>query len=393
MQEFVPFFFILIFGLFFSTIFNRLHLPWVVALIVAGIAAGASNLFEVTPTIEFFSEIGLVFLMFMAGLETRLSCLRETKREVGILSIVNGLIPFIVALLIGFYFGYGLQASILLGIVFISSSIAVVIPSLEESGLFGTRLGTSAIGTAIVEDIVSLFLLSLFFQWVNPSANISLFIFYPLLVLLLVAIKFIIPRLDALFHRYSAADSYETEPRVVLAMMVGVVIVFELLGLHPIVAGFFLGLVLSDSLRKDETKKKLHVLSYGLFIPFFFVTVGAQTDLSVLASLGGAWVVILVVVLGSVLAKFGSGWLGARLSGFSSLEGSFIGVSTMPQLSTTLAVVFVGQDLGILKPELVTAIVVLSIVTTLISPILIRHIDRKGDFRNAERDQVLSCYN
>lgn len=392
MQEFIPFFFILIFGLFFSTIFNRLHLPWVVALITAGIVAGSFNIFEVSSTIEFFSEIGLVFLMFMAGLETRLSCLKEVKRDVSVLALIGGLTPFFVALLIGFYFGYGLESSILLGIVFISSSVAVVLPSLEGSGLFGTRLGTVTIGKAIVEDVFSLFALSLFLQWVTPSATISLFVFYPLLILLLLLIRYSIPRLDALFHRYSTLDSYETEPRVVLAMMIGVVIVFELLGLHPLIAGFFLGLVLSDSLREDELKKKLHVLSYGLFIPFFFVTVGAKTDLGALSQAGGAWLVVAVVVVGSVLSKFLSGWIGGKLRKFSSLESSFIGASTIPQLSTTLAVAFVGGDLGILPPELVTAIVILSIITTLLAPLLIRQIDRKGDFRDAQKDQMLSCY-
>jgi len=393
MQEFIPFFLILIFGLFFSTIFNRLHLPWVVALITAGIFAGSLNLFETNQVIDFFSEIGLVFLMFMAGLETRLSCLKEVKKEVSLLAIINGSVPFLVALLIGFYFGYSFPAVLLLGIVFISSSIAVVVPSLEESGLFGTRLGTTTIGKAIVEDVLSLFALSFLLQWISPSANIPLFFFYPVLLLLLIGIRYVTPYLDSIFHKHSIIDSYETEPRVALAMMIGMVIVFELLGLHPVVAGFFLGLVLSDPLRKDALKNKLHVLSYGLFIPFFFVNIGANTDISVFWGVNSLWILTLFIVFGSILSKFASGWIGGRMAGFSSLESSFIGISTIPQLSTTLAVAFVGRESGILPEELVTAIIILSIISTFLAPVLIRLITKRADFTEAEKDKMLSCYN
>jgi len=166
MTEIFPFFLILLAGVFFSTIFKRAHLPWVVSLIVAGIVAGpfGLKLIEINNTTEFIGQIGLVFLMFMAGLETKSSSFKGFEKSLIILAFINGSLPFVVGLGIGYYFGYSLISSLLLGIIFISSSIAVVIPSLEKNNLLHSRLGTSVIITSVMQDIASLILLSIILQ-------------------------------------------------------------------------------------------------------------------------------------------------------------------------------------------------------------------------------------
>jgi len=143
MTEIIPFFLVLLAGLVFSEIFARLHLPFVVALIVAGILIGPFGLEWFTPddTFEFLGQIGLIFLMFMAGLEIRFSTFRKLGKGVPVLSLLNGLVPFAVGIGIALYFGYNWTAALLLGIIFISSSIAVIIPSLQANNLFQSRLG------------------------------------------------------------------------------------------------------------------------------------------------------------------------------------------------------------------------------------------------------------
>ena len=150
------------------------------------------------------------------------------------------------------------------------------------------------------------------------------------------------------------------------------VIFFELLGLHSIIAGFFAGLMLSGSIKSDILKQKLHTISYGLFIPIFFIVVGANTNIRVLGDVGGALLITIAVIGASIAAKFFSGWVGGKLLRFSNREASLIGVSTIPQLSTTLAVAFTGFELGVLDEKLVTAMIVLSIITTFLAPFLIR---------------------
>lgn len=378
-MEFLPFFLILLVGVLFSNLFRKFHLPWVLALIVAGLVIGPHgfSFVEISPTIEFLSQIGLIFLMFMAGLETKLSSFREFGKEIAWLSFFNATIPFAVGYSIGFFFGFDIIASLLLGIIFMSSSIAVIIPTLEATGIINTKLGRSIVATTIIEDVASLIFLSILLQSIDPITALPLPFFYVLLVIIIVAFRYGLPRIRDLIPRHrDKKDLFESEVRIVFALLLGTVVTFELLGLHPIIAGFFAGLILSDSIKSEILIDKLRTLSYGIFIPVFFVVVGMKTDIRVFTNNDGALGLIAVVLLGSMISKFVSGWFGSRLSGFSKNNAITFGLATMPQLSTTLAVAFAAAELGIIESELVTAMVILSIVTTLVAPIAIRFMQK-----------------
>lgn len=379
MTEFLSFFLILLAGLFFSALFNKLHLPWVIALIVSGIAIGpfGFGIFEPNATIEFLGEVGLVFLMFMAGLETRFSSLAHYKKGVSVLAVANGLIPFFIGAAIGLFFGFELLPSFLIGVIFISSSIAVVVPSLESNRLFSTKLGKLIVGSTMIEDIVSLILLSVVLQLINPVTRIPLPLFYGLLLVFVVFLRWVIPKIRWLisFSRRHEVDLFQQELRLIFTILIGVVVVFELLGLHTIIAGFFAGLTLSESIRSRVLEEKLRAISYGIFIPVFFVLVGSKTDMSVFLDTSALLVTVLLIG-GLIFGKFASGWLAGQAIGFSKVESSLIGFASMPQLSTSLAAAFTAQEIGLLSQELVTGIIILSVVTTFLAPIAINRISR-----------------
>jgi Kef-type K+ transport system membrane component KefB len=373
-MDFLPFFLIMLITVLFSTAFRRFHLPWVLALIASGIFIGPHGIdwLEVNPTIEFMGQIGLIFLMFMAGLEVKTSSFKEFGRDISFLAIVNSLIPAAVGVVIGVAFGLDLIASFILGIIFMSSSIAVIIPSLEANGLMNSKLGRSIVSSTVVQDVASLVLLSIVLQTYRPVTDLPLYAFYPLLAIILAGLWFGLPRLRALIPRKRVGeDLFESEVRIIFAMVIGTVITFELLGLHPIIAGFFTGLVLSQSISSEKIIEKLHTISYGVFIPVFFTIVGMQTDMSVFLQGKDVFWLVVIILFGSVLAKYISGNLGARFIGFNKHESSLVGFASIPQLSTTLAVAFTGASLGLLPAELVTALVILSVITTIIAPLAI----------------------
>ena len=373
MDYLISFLVLMLAGLFLSDVFRRLNLPYVIALILAGIIIGPYGLdvLEVNGPMEFLGSIGLVFLMFMAGLEIRWKGVEKVKKDASKISVINGLIPFAVGFFIANYFGYDFIASLLLGTIFISSSIAVVIPSLVANKLFESRLGKSIVAATMFEDIFSLVLLSFVLQMINPTTTLPLPIFYILFFAAVIGIRIAVPELRKLFCPEHKTDVFEEQVMFIFAVLLGTVVIFDLLGIHSIIAGFFTGLVLSQSMRRNEiVVKKLHALSYGLFIPAFFIIIGVETDISVFLDAGGAVTLTLVVVIGSILSKFISGYVGGRLGGFKSNQSILIGASTIPQLSTTLAVAFVGLELGILDHRLVTAMIILSMVTTFVGPLL-----------------------
>lgn len=376
MEEFYPFFLIVFAGLIFSMAFRRIHVPWVVALILGGILVGPHGFgfLEITPTIEFIGQIGLIFLMFMAGLETKVSSFRGFQGKLLWLAFVNGAVPFFVGLGLAFLFGYGWTSALLVGIIFSSSSIAVVIPSLERRGLLHTRLGQSVVMTSVIQDVASLVMLSLVLQSVHPITKLPLFVFYPLLVCILIFLRYFLPAVNKFFTRSVSAkgakDLFQRKFRAMFLILIGTVVAFELLGLHPIIAGFFAGLILSNSIKSSVLREKIRTVSYGIFIPTFFIITGAETDIRILWEFKSALLLAVVIILGSVLSKFFSGWIGGRMVGFTSDQALLFGVSSIPQLSTTLAVAFAALSLGFMDQKLITAIVALSVVTVIASPTL-----------------------
>lgn len=375
MAELISFFVVIAAGLFFAEFFRPFHLPYVVTLIIAGILIGPSVLHIFIPdnTIEFIGEVGLVFLMFMAGMETRLHAISNVGKSVWWIALLNCFIPFFAGVGISLYLGYGWTTAFFLGVIFMSSSIAVVIPSLEVNSLLKTKLGKSILGATIMEDILSLVALSILLQTIRPTSNVPLPIFYFIIFVFLFFIRLLIKELRKTYrklHKHMKKDIFENELRFIFAILLATVVLFEILGLHAIIAGFFAGMTLSESIKKERLRKKLHTLSYGLFIPVFFIVIGANTDLDTLFH-NSNWFTLIAIILVSILSKLISGFLGGIFAGFSKTDSAIVGASTIPQLSTTLAVAFTGSELGLLSDEIIVTLTTLSILTTLLSPMII----------------------
>lgn len=381
MEAFYPFFLIVFSGVFFSMLSIRTQIPWAVMLIIGGVLVGPSflGLLSVDPTIDFIGQIGLVFLMFMAGLETKLTQFKEFRRRLIFLAFVNGFVPFLAGFGVAWFLGYELITSLVVGVIFISSSVAVVVPTLEVTEMLHTKLGQSVVITTVLQDIFSLVLFSLILQSVNPVTEVPLYIFYPVLLGVLIALRLLIPKLREWVVSV-AADSpglFQLEFRSTFLMLLGIVIAFELLGLHPIVAGFFSGLVLADSIRSKVLKDKIKTISYGIFIPTFFVVVGLQTDVSVFKDFGAVLFVMGLLVASLIASKYISGYVAARTVGFDTTEANFFAATSLPQLSTTLATAFVAFSYDLIDQTLLTSLVMLSIVTVLLSPLLMRYFSKR----------------
>lgn len=377
-MEFFPFFLIVFCGVFFSMLSIRTHIPWAVMLIIGGFLLGPSafDVIEINETISFIGQIGLIFLMFMAGLETRLSHFRDFKVDLLWLAFINGAVPFVAGFLLVLALGYDFITALIVGIIFVSSSIAVVIPTLEVRGMLHTKLGQSVVMTTVLQDIASLVLLSLVLQTVRPVTEVPLYVFYPVLLGVLVALRLVIPKLRAWLMR-AASDApalFQLEFRSTFLILIGTVLAFELLGLHPIVAGFFSGLVLADSITSKVLKDKIKTISYGIFIPTFFIVVGLQTDVRNLVDIRTTIPVIVLVIMTLVVSKYVSGYVAARVVQYRPTAAKLFAATSLPQLSTTLATAFVAFNLGILDQVLLTALVLLSVVTVLLSPFLIHRL-------------------
>lgn len=314
--------------------------------------------------------------MFMAGKDIKLSSFKKRIKKISILALTNATIPFIVGISIGLIFQYSIIESLIIGIVFISSAVAVIIPSLESKNLVNTKLGKTIISTVVLEDITSLALLSIILQFTNPVNNLPVYLYIPALVFTLFMLKFVVPKLEKDFKSGRlGSKSFESELQFVLIVLLAIVVVFELLGIHSILAGFITGLMLSDSINR-KIDHKIHAISYGVFIPVFFIMLGVEMNFQAILN-PASIILILTIILALIVSKLFSGWLGGRLTGHNNQNSLIIGASTLPQLSSSLAAAYTANELNLISNEVMISFIILSIVTTLTTPLILNYALKK----------------
>lgn len=385
MEALSPFFIVLFSGLFLSEFFQRVHLPWVIALIASGFIIGPSgfNLIEAHPVLEFLSSLGLIFVMFMAGIETNFfhKSRQENFGKAFVVATLGGTLSWVFGYILAGFLGMSLPAAVLLGIIFISSSVAVAVPILEDSGIIHGGLGKMILTTMIIQDVMSLIIFSIFSQFMIPEVGLGILIAYPILIISFFVLRKGIPMIRGYFVKefhVNDRDVFEQELRAVLVLLIGIVAFFALLGIHEILAAFLAGMILTDLISHRDIKKNIHALGYGLFIPIFFASIGMTlqiTDLNLQNR--EIWILLIFVIFGTLLVKYTTMYLGARLTHFSHKESQVVGASMIPQLSTTLALGFTGRQMGLFDDTLITALVLMCITSIIIAPLLLKfHVDQ-----------------
>ena len=244
--------------------------------------------------------------------------------------------------------------------------------------MIGTDFGSVIVGSVVIEDIASLLFLSILLQTTDPTTNLPLPIFIIVVLASVLMIRYFLPKIEVSFFS-KARKGVEERVQFVFISLIAVALFFELLGIHAIVAGFLVGLVLSKTIKNKPVESKLHVLGFGVFIPIFFLEVGIETDLTVFLQASSAIFLSLAVVVGLLFSKIVSGYLCGRLMGFSPKERWLFGVASTPQLSTSLAVAFTALERGLIDSSLQVSIVLLSVTTVLVAPIVIGFLTKQHD--------------
>ncbi len=357
---------------FFPVMLRRFQIPWVTAVIFAGVFLGPYGLRVVNPgeIMDFLATIGLVFLMFTAGLDTKFSVLKRAGRNVLYFSMINLGIPFATGYFVGIFLGLSVFASLVLGICFSSSSIGVIVPMLRELKV-KSKIKSTVMSAMFLEDVISLILLAVLLKAVAPISTIPLEFFPGALLVFLLVVFYVIPILQEwLFAWGPKKDAFAGKMRAVFITLSLVALMAELIGVHAMVGGFLAGLTLSDMLRRQKKlEANIFAISYGFLIPIFLLNLGMTTNITALFAPGDALSTGLIVV-SLIISKSSSGFIGARLIGFPSRTSLGVGVMTSAQMSTTLATASLALQYGIFTEEILAALVVLSIVTIIIAPLL-----------------------
>lgn len=360
---------------------SRAHMPQVVGALLAGLILGPAclNLIHGTTFLNQVSEIGVIVLMFMAGLETDT---QELKKS-GLASFVIALIGVIVPLLGGVGIAYACNVAskdlptsellqyIFIGIILTATSVSITVETLKELGKVSTKAGTAILGAALIDDILGIIALTLVTSMADPSTNIGL-VLLKILGFFVFAIIFGLAY-GFFFKKWNAIHPGLKRRYVVISFAFCLIMAFcaeAFFGVADITGAYVAGLVISYSSKREFIYREFDTVSYMLVAPVFFASIGLKVELSSMSSNILIFTVLLVIV--AILTKIVGCGLGAKIMGYTGQEALQIGVGMISRGEVALIVANKGESLGLIGDELYAPIVVTVVITTIITPILLK---------------------
>ncbi len=358
---------------------ERVHMPQVVGALVAGVLVGPSCLGWVGET-DFLiktAEIGVIILMFNAGLDTDLEELKSTGFASFIIAVIGVIVPLIGG--IGCYLlfannpsdPFNMLKAAFIGVVLTATSVSITVETLREMGKLKSKVGTAILGAAVIDDILGIVVLTVLTGFTDPTVQpllvfgrIVTFFIFVLVVGLIMNKAFI--KMDQLWHKHRRIAIYALAFAFLMSY-----IAERFFGIADITGAYFAGIVMcSLSDTRDYVASKTNVLGYMLFSPLFFASIGIKTDLEGLTGTLVLFAVVLTVV--AILSKIIGCGLGARLMGFQTYDAFSIGLGMVSRGEVALIVAQKGAQAGLIDESMFPAIVLVVIVTTLITPILLK---------------------
>lgn len=361
----------------------RLGQPAVLGELAAGLLVGPSvlNLLgspllesgTLSDVIHQLGQLGVIWLMFAAGLETDLDDLRKTGRPAVLSGVLGVLSPMLLGTAVASLFGTPPAQALFFGVVLSATSVSISAQTLLELGRLRSREGVALLAAAVVDDVLVIVLLSIFVA-VSAGAGSPLELLAQFgqmaAVLLLVSLLAftVLPRLAERSSRLRASEG-------LLAVSLSAVLILAwaveyLGGVAAITGAFLAGVGLARSHLKGEIEAGLHKLAFAFFVPLFLIDIGLQADLRTLDSrlLGFALAIVAIAIVSKVL---GSG-LGARLGGFDPPAAFRMGLGMISRGEVGLIVAGVGVASELLTEAQFSVVVLMVLITTLITPPLLR---------------------
>ncbi|XZN65615.1 cation:proton antiporter [Clostridium perfringens] len=362
----------------FGLITKKVRMPQVVGALVAGVILGPAvlNVLSETEFIQKLAELGVIVLMFTAGLETDINQLKKTGKASFIIAVLGVIIPLAVGFFIASIFNKGndvntILQNVFIGIILTATSVSITVETLKEMGKLNTRAGNAILGAAIIDDILGIIALTITTSLADPSINV-------IIVLAKIVMFFIFAGFSGyLFHWafIKLDERYQRDLRrfVILAFVFCLLLSFcaeEFFGVADITGAFIAGLVISDSNRSKYLNSRFETLSYMLLSPIFFASIGIKVQLTAMTKTIFIFAILLLIV--AILSKVLGCALGAKLCKYSNREAIQIGTGMISRGEVALIVANKGIAMGLMLPEFLAPVVIVVVVTTIVTPILLK---------------------
>lgn len=369
---------------------KKFFMPQVVGALLAGLLLGPACLNIITQTdfIQNTAEVGVIILMFCAGLETDVQELKRSGKASFVIALLGVIVPLVGGYLVGIFFiqpgrlesdvmSSATLQSIFIGVILTATSVSITVETLKELGKLKTHSGSAILGAAIIDDIIGIVALTIITSMADSSVNIGI-------VLLKIVAFFVFAAVVGYFFFKFYNAWYEKSGKgmhrhaiVAFAFCLLMSYVAEkYFGVADITGAFIAGLIISMTQKTKFLASKFDVISYLYLSPIFFASIGLKVDLPNMNSTVVLFAFVLVLV--AVFSKIIGCGLGAKLCRYKNYQSIRIGVGMISRGEVALIVASKGANLGLLSSSCLGPVVLVVVITTIITPILLKPVFKLG---------------
>ncbi len=388
---------ILAFSRLTGEIFERKKMPAIIGEVMVGILLGPMVLNWISPEmagLKTLVDIGLFFLVFCAGLEFSLAHIRKSSRRALPTSFMGNNIAFFAGLFMAIMLNYPPEVGIFIGASFSLTALPVALRVLSDLGKENTRFGRIVVTSAVYDDLFSMFLLGIVFSVSIHGTSLSHQMFFDIVlrILLFLGIVYLLSRLFLWRYGYIARyvqhyirkfRSKESEFAVIILFGMALALLAEFLSISFIIGAFYGGALIGERLVGENVYKKVKstfsAVTYGFFAPIFFAYTGINFYINPSGDLSFVIFISSVFILMAVIGKTAGAYIGARLSNIPHKSSLGLGIALNSRGLMGLIIATYGLELGIIDQTLFSYLAIVSISTTLISPIVLsRYLKKYG---------------
>ena len=370
---------------------RKVRMPQVVGALLAGLILGPAMLGVLTETefIKQVAEVGVIVLMFSAGLETDINEMKKSGKAATIIALCGVIVPLVIGFGVTYMFNRPgvidsdadcslLLQNIFVGVVLTATSVSITVETLKELGQLKTNSGNAILGAAIIDDVLGIVALTLVTSMADSSVNIAV-------VLLKIVGFFLFALVIGIFfgkfyNRWSSQSKRGLQRHAVIAFVFCLLMSYiaeKFFGVADITGAYLAGLIISNSSKSSYVTEKFEPLSYLLLSPVFFASIGLKVHLPKMSGAIIAFSLILILV--AILSKIVGCGLGAKLCKYENHECVKIGVGMISRGEVALIVASKGEALGMMGSNFLGPIIIMVVVTTVITPILLKIVYRDSE--------------
>ena len=356
----------------------RLGQPSVFGKLLAGIILGPSllNLIHPSPLIAELAEVGVILLMFLAGIETDIQEFRKSALASTFVAFGGVIVPFFGGMLTASMFGYEIATAVFVGALLVATSVSISVQTLKELGRLKSKEGVTILGAAVLDDVLGVITLSAVLGFTaggvdgGTGAGAILTVLIKIVVFFAIAVLlgyFALPKVMAWFKNLNVTQT-------VLSVGIVSALLFaylgELFGVAGIVGAYVCGLMLSLTPFREELTHRVEAFSYPFFVPMFFFNIGLVANFQEMST-GIIWFSLVLSFVAVITKIIGCG-IGAKLSKFTTRDSVGIGVGMVARGEVGLIIAMIGIEGGLIDNDLFGAAVIVVLVTTLVTPPLLK---------------------